>query len=93
MLFFQKVVENWKVGTATFGKTLEFYLENQWKSMLVPVFPDSPVFPELLTESNLFKGLFYGKCQKVTFWWFYCHLLVTFWRKVTGLGWFDEGSG
>ena len=59
--------------------------------MLLVVFSENHGFLNFLTKSNLFKGLFCRKCQKVTFWSLFGHLLVTFCQEVTGLGWFNEG--
>ena len=47
-----------------FGLLVEFYLENQWKSVMLGVFLENTDIPGKLYESNLFKGLFQGKCRK-----------------------------
>ena len=44
-----------------FGKPEEFYLENQWKTARGAVFLENSGIPGIPDESNLFKGLFYGK--------------------------------
>ena len=64
MLIFKKSVENRKVRTVTFWFSSEFYLETQWKSTETMVFLENHEFPHFLIQSNLFKGLFYGKCEK-----------------------------
>ena len=70
---------------------MKFYLENQWKSMPNVVFLENHGFLAFLNKSNLFKGLFYGKCGNSHFPSLSCHFLVTFCQLLTSLGWFNEG--
>ena len=91
MLFFKKLVEFQEMETARFVLSAEFYLETQWKSMPAMVLLENHVFPSFLAKSNLFKGLFCQRWQKVTFWSLYGPFRDTFLQKVSRLGWFNEG--
>ena len=84
-------MENQEMETVTFVLLTKFYSVFQWKSTLLMVFLENHVFLTFLVESNLFKGLFYQRCQKDTFQSLFSHFLLTFLQKVTGLGWFNEG--
>ena len=77
----------------TFGKSIKFYSVFQWKSGHLRVFRENTVIPRKLTESNLFKGLFCQRCVKWPKGDIIDTFLVTFWQKVTRLGWFNEGYG
>ena len=67
VLISRKCAENQKVETVRIGFPARFYLENQWKPVAAVVFLENHGTLNFLSESNLFKGLFHGKCQNSHF--------------------------